>query len=59
MTLVLDDKIYELLEPRLASNAKWIDEDWDRFAPNWAELNERILETQEAWKKYAKLSARE
>lgn len=59
MTLVLDDKIDELLEARLASNAKWIDEDWDGFAPNWAELNERILETQEAWKKYAKLSARE
>ena len=59
MTLVLDDKIDELLEARIEANAKWVKNDYEGFGPNWAELNKRILETQEAWEEYAKRTARE
>ena len=58
MTLVLDDKIDELLEARIASNAKWIESDAGGGV-DWAKLNESILETHEAWKEYARLSAKE
>lgn len=58
LTIVLDDKIDELLEERIAGNAKWID-DIAGGGVDWAKLNKTILETQKAWKEYAKLTARE
>ena len=52
LSKVLDDKIRELLNARLAANAMWIEQDKD-YGPDWAELNKLILKTQREWQAYA------